>query len=366
MSASHFSLDRSSNSFQGSSNSLQGSSNSQVICVGDPHFSNSSLDEGKILCQRVIDLVKSRSNPVVIILGDVLHRHALIDLAPLCLMLDMMSQLSQLCHVYVLVGNHDIANNKTIVADGADHALKVLSHMDNVTVIDKPTDINVLGMSSVMLPYYPTGDFPDISNYDLVFCHQEFKGCKMGNVRSIHGDSISSDCLVISGHIHDHQIIKHGQTTIIYPGTPFMTTFGESAEKMIVEITPASDISPETVRRSPEGVLCKYKGIQVTSIPMNIIPKVTLRCNPSVFWDCVAEADRLAADGCKVKIVVIGPRHEIVAIPSIDRHKVETKMITEKSDNIKTHVTETRRLTLNQLLMSKLEPDEREFILSQL
>lgn len=322
---------------------------SRVICVGDPHFSNGNITEAKLLMDQLLGIVDS--DCAVVMLGDLLHRHALIDLAPMCLMIELMSRVGQICPVYVLVGNHDIANNKISVADGADHALKCLQYMHGVTVVDKPHHIEMLGLKTVLIPYYPTGCMPHI-DCELMFCHQEFKGCKMGQISSKSGDTCTGKKLVISGHIHDHQVLTHGSSTIIYAGTPYMTTFGECTDKMLLQLS-RHDSELKLVHR--------HHDLHVHAIPLHIMPKITLRCSAQDFWSAVHEADAQAVTGAKVRIIVTGRRDEVAGIPSLDRHKIEVKIINEmRHEPVINH--EHTRITLRELIMCNVDADEHEYL----
>ena len=65
---------------------------------------------------------------------------------------------------------------------------------------------------------------------DCIFAHQEFRGCKMGKEIS-KGDEWNAEYpLVISGHIHDYQIVGKN---ILYPGSSIQHTYTETHNKRI-------------------------------------------------------------------------------------------------------------------------------------
>ncbi|AYV86334.1 MAG: DNA repair exonuclease, partial [Solumvirus sp.] len=75
----------------------------------------------------------------------------------------------------------------------------------------------------------------DWKDTKAVFCHQEFKGVKMGIATSAIGDIWDEKYPpVISGHIHDHELLNE---RILYVGTPAQYTFAESSKKTISLIT---------------------------------------------------------------------------------------------------------------------------------
>jgi DNA repair exonuclease SbcCD nuclease subunit len=66
-----------------------------------------------------------------------------------------------------------------------------------------------------------------------IWAHQEFKGAQMGSQISTDGDIWPLDYpQVISGHIHDFQIV---QSNVMYIGTPIQHTFSDAADKIISE-----------------------------------------------------------------------------------------------------------------------------------
>ena len=94
-----------------------------------------------------------------------------------------------------------------------------------------------------MVPFVPNGRFIEALNIlkkdwkksDIIFSHQEFKGCKMGAIISESGDDWKLNYpYVISGHIHSHQI---PQENIYYTGSCMQHAFGESEKNIIIYLT---------------------------------------------------------------------------------------------------------------------------------
>jgi DNA repair exonuclease SbcCD nuclease subunit len=75
----------------------------------------------------------------------------------------------------------------------------------------------------------------------VIFAHQEFMGAKMGAIESHIGDIWPEEYpTVISGHIHDYQILGN----VIYAGTPFQHGFSDSIDKKLMIVT----ITTENIR----------------------------------------------------------------------------------------------------------------------
>ena len=114
----------------------------------------------------------------------------------------------------------------------------------DVTIVDKVEQIG----DFVFCPYVPPGEFeaalqtnPEIdykSGKGIIFCHQEFFGCKMGAIDSVEGDKWPKDYIpVISGHIHSRQMLEN----VYYPGAAMQHAFGESEKNIIAIIDYDSD-----------------------------------------------------------------------------------------------------------------------------
>ena len=319
---------------------------SNVLCIGDPHFKNSCLDESRELHKKTIETIKQNNYDAVIILGDVMDRHALIDMVPFCMALEYVNDIAKLSKVFMLVGNHDISHNKVNIANESNksHSLLAFKYIANVVVVDEPYYINILGLNCCLLPYYPVGEFPDI-DADILFCHQEFKGCKMNGLTSKHGDIINgNDKLIISGHIHDFQVLKNN---IIYPGTPFMVSFGENADKGFIVLSQYNEES-----------WMKYKNMSINRINLSIIPKLVYRCNAGEFKDILIKANQLK--NSKVKIIVSDTEQNISTLNTSCNHIVVTKIIKTET-NIKIDKNFERK-TLNDYCMELLNDSQKLFI----
>ena len=97
----------------------------------------------------------------------------------------------------------------------------------------------------VFLPFIPTGRFVEAldsddepwKDADMVFAHQEFRGAKMGAKISEEGDEWKEDWpSVISGHIHDRQILRN----IYYTGSCLHNDFSDINTKKFVSLLDVS------------------------------------------------------------------------------------------------------------------------------
>lgn len=209
-----------------------------VITIGDPHI---KIDNLEIIDQYIekIESTVDRINPdLVVVLGDVLHSHERIHTTAMNYAYEFIHRLAKLCPVYVLVGNHDYINNSQFLTDN--HWMNGMKQWNNVVIVDKVITINVNSIPLVLSPYVFPGRFiealdtlTDVNwkEAKAIFCHQEFKGCKMGAMISTEGDAWNAEWpQIISGHIHDKQWVGEN---IYYAGSSMQHAFGESHDKTI-------------------------------------------------------------------------------------------------------------------------------------
>lgn len=224
----------------------------KVLTVGDPHFKKDNIHECDMFIAKLDKLIDSENPDLIIILGDVLHTHETIDESALNKAYEFINLCRKKVKTYIIVGNHDYRNNSQFLT--THHWMNGIKEWDNCVVVDNVVQIKDNDMLFTLLPYVPPGRFLEALNSythvkdgknskdrkdmnwrksQAIFCHQEFKGCKMGAIISIEGDEWDvSYPQIISGHIHNHQI---PQENIYYTGSAMQNAFGES-EKNIIPI----------------------------------------------------------------------------------------------------------------------------------
>lgn len=247
----------------------------RILVIGDEHFENKNEVETTQMCDRIYQVVLENKPNIIVSLGDSLHQHSNIHMAPLRRATTFFHRLSQMCeHLYILIGNHDRPNNMTFLTD--ESPFFACKMWPNTTVVDKVhiDETNKI----VFVPYVPPGRFMEalktvdidennVSDYKLYFAHQEFKGCKMGAITSLTGDDWNPSWpLCISGHIHEYQM---PQENLLYPGTPIQLAYGTPPAKGILLFNLGEDITDDNyidlnisrkliVHLTPEQLL-KYK-----------------------------------------------------------------------------------------------------------
>jgi DNA repair exonuclease SbcCD nuclease subunit len=217
----------------------------RLLLIGDLHVKCSNLTDIDLFISKVDAHIDSVVYDGVVLMGDLLDTHERIHTTPLNKIYDFIDILRTRTTVYIIVGNHDMINNKIFLTDH--HWMNGLKKWENVVVVDKveymrfETD----GRSEfiTMAPYVFPGRFVEALNTGemdwkestCVFAHQEFKGCKMGAIISEVGDEWESAWPpVFSGHIHSKQQVG---TNVFYTGSAIQHAFGESKENVLMDLT---------------------------------------------------------------------------------------------------------------------------------
>ena len=280
-----------------------------VLVVGDPHFKVSNVHETNAMVEAIIRIVNTRNPDIVVVLGDVLDRHETIHVSPLTRSVKFLHELMMLVPTFVLIGNHDLKNNRQFLSD--EHPFTALKYMFDMSthhaikgaIVDSTIMRTINGHKFVFVPYVPPGRFrealdicPGWDQATCIFAHQEFRGCQMGAIISTDGDiwDLTSP-YVISGHIHDYQEL---QPNILYTGTPIQHAFGDRHDKTISCFTFHSPNIRDQIR-----------------IDLGLRRKHIIRIT------CAEISSYVPQENCDLKIVISGTSGEIRAIkahPNID------------------------------------------------
>lgn len=209
-----------------------------MLVIGDIHLRISSQERNRKLCNSLLEIARSENIFCIILLGDILHSHSVIDLSLLTLASSLIVSLSKIHKTFVIIGNHDRRNNSDFLSE-----IHPFSGMENeeLIIVNNVRGANVNGRNMLFVPYVFPGRFleaifteiteNDLHGIDLIFCHQEFFGAKMGAISSVVGDKWDKKLpVIISGHVHERQRLGDN---ILYIGTPIQHTYGESHNKSI-------------------------------------------------------------------------------------------------------------------------------------
>ena len=204
----------------------------RYLVVGDIHIKTSNIPQIAELSDFIVEQTLKTKPDAVVFLGDVLDYHEKVLTPCLNRAYTLIERVAELAPLYILVGNHDYISNMQFLTDN--HWMNALKMWKNVTIVDRV----IVENNTTFCPYVFPGRFtealatcPGSSTSEIIFCHQEFRGCDMGAVKSEHGDEpgcVSS--LVVSGHIHDNQQLS---SNIRYVGAPLQHTFSEKEKRVL-------------------------------------------------------------------------------------------------------------------------------------
>lgn len=240
----------------------------KILAIGDLHCRPQYLKDFLIAKEEILKTIKDVNPNLVVLLGDTLHNHSQVHTDALNAVHDFILELAKVPNLltYMLIGNHDYRSNSEFCT--TNHPFNAFKNY--VNVVDYPVLKGINGINIAFMPYVPPGRFKEAINLlpnkpNLIFAHQEFKGADYGII-STHGDDWNEDIPVISGHIHDKQSIGN----VLYVGTPYMTTFGESEDKTVLLL----DIDNTNLKQ-----------ISKTELSLNVPKRLTIKKNLSNVMD---------------------------------------------------------------------------------
>lgn len=319
-----------------------------ALVIGDPHFKVSNIRETDAMVEAVIRTATQRQPDIIIVLGDVLDRHETIHVSPLTRAIKFLARLMAIAPVYVLIGNHDLKNNRQFLSD--EHPFTALKFWgNNMTVVDTTTIVNIKGHVFTFVPYVPPGRFQEALNYregwqtsTCIFAHQEFQGAQMGAIVSVEGDPWPVTYpYVVTGHIHDFQEL---QGNILYTGTPIQHAFGDRHDKTI------------SYFRFHTPSIRDHERIDL-GVPRKHIVRIT----------CAEVSTHVPQQNCELKIIIRGTSGEIRAIkthPNIAAwkqagHKVIYKDIPLATSDDIVPVISRAPLRFSMVLYNTINPHPR-------
>lgn len=314
------------------------------LCVGDPHFTDKNIQEVEKLTEKILALVKEKQPTFVVILGDILDTHEIIHEAPFNKAVFFLSKLSVLCPTFLLIGNHDYCNNSQFQTTR--HAFNACKRWKNMFVVDKAITKTFSGHTFFFCPYVPPGRFEeclettekDWRKASCIFAHQEFRGCKMGPIVSSEGDVWKQEYpLVISGHIHDSQIINKN---IYYTGSAIQHSFGDSEKKgvWLVEFCKLFEAGWRYKKYDLEG-----------------------KKKRTVYLDAASDIPELKKGEDDIRIVFRGTAAEFAALKKTKKFsqisEVAAKVAFDPKDDV---IKETTKKTYDEIMGELLQDEEED------
>ena len=158
----------------------------------------------------------------VIIAGDFFDNRQNIDINIMNIGANIMEEISKICEVFILIGNHDIYKKSDIDISST----RIFKYFNNVKVIDDIAEI--LCKDNIRMTLIPwIGDhkketeiISEHADSNFIVMHASISGMSMDNGREIldgANPSVIKNGMILSGHIHKRQESKK----VIYFGSPY-------------------------------------------------------------------------------------------------------------------------------------------------
>lgn len=204
----------------------------KAVLVSDIHFSLNTLQEASLSMFHAIDKALDLEVPIIVA-GDLHDSKANMRAECVNKMLDIFQHAAEHTSVYIMVGNHDKINEKSV-----EHSLNFLK--PHALIVNNTRKIKDLGL--YLIPYFSD---PDALRTELrlipkgstLIMHQGIIGSDSGEYiidKSAINKEDVADFRVISGHYHKRQTIKTGRPQKgsvglwDYIGNPYSLGFGEA------------------------------------------------------------------------------------------------------------------------------------------
>jgi hypothetical protein len=246
-----------------------------ILFIGDPHVKVSNATQEDEMFESTLAIARQHKPDVIVVLGDVFDTHSRLDLFPTNAATRWLRSLADATpRLVVIPGNHDMMSDNAFLSEV--HPFTALKYWENVSVPDQGEVLTFKdAYSFIALPYVYRGRFEEalgfvcarhvspisggnaasvdvaeairdtLENTVGVIAHQEWRGCKLGAMVSVHGDTWSADRpVVVSGHIHEHGWV---QPNICYVGTPIQHSAADRDVKTVswFRVVPRADAPTE-------------------------------------------------------------------------------------------------------------------------
>jgi DNA repair exonuclease SbcCD nuclease subunit len=296
------------------------------LCIGDVHIKEDNYSMRTLFFSHLSTWITQNSFDHIVILGDVLDKHEKINTSHQNEAIDWFMSLIRLItgDVFVLVGNHDMINNKQICNEHGHWMYGIKNLHPRLHIVDVP----IIKYNCVFSPYVPPGTFCDTLykylSVDTVrqahgfFAHQEFVNANMESFISVTGDSLDwlrDEQWIVSGHIHTRQWVKNdeGIHKVYYTGSSLQQSMGDVGAKTVALCTFPSH--PPNVNTVDLNVPRRIK-VQLKPNELQEWLK-TAKSNPSniyMLWIVCSKEEYKLATKSKFKLSNVKLRHILPAL----------------------------------------------------
>lgn len=189
-----------------------------VIAVGDQHFKTDNIKEVDLFIDKMTELIEKNRPDFVVLLGDLLHEHERIHIAPLNRAYKLIDSIRQITKTFVLVGNHDMCLGKDTPVLLYDGSVKMSQDIDIDDILvgykGKKTKITstVRGVSELFIVKQENGIDYVVNKYHKLTL--KYKLEENPHIKFKRDDIID---IAISDYIHLPEDVKDNFYGIKYP-----------------------------------------------------------------------------------------------------------------------------------------------------
>ena len=171
------------------------------------------------------DELKKHKIRDIFVSGDFFHYRAEIAVNTIQLATDILTIWKDF-NIVMIIGNHDSYYKDRIDVN----SLSILKGWKNITIIEKPTHVEVFGKTIQFCPWGTRAE--ELLESDIIFGHFEIESFKMNHFKVCtegikSKDLTSCSDLVFSGHFHHREEREYKNGQIIYVGNPYQMDFGD-------------------------------------------------------------------------------------------------------------------------------------------
>ena len=242
-----------------------------IIHLADIHIHNFvRLDEYSEQLTKVVDKCKELASNYdkeeirIVISGDLVHSKNTISNELMVFASFFLRQLEEIAKVIVIAGNHDLIVENQTRTDTLT-ALFDTANFDNCIFLDAELDYKsgcAIDNNIVWVLYSIYEDFLRPTNLEemkeehpnskfIGLFHGQVIGSTLNNGyvsdSGLDGDSFKDCDCVMAGHLHKRQVLKRGDTEIVYPGSLIQQTYGETVSQHGFTVWNVEDMSYQFV-----------------------------------------------------------------------------------------------------------------------
>jgi DNA repair exonuclease SbcCD nuclease subunit len=303
--------------------------------------------------EKIISTLKEHTPEYLFNLGDTFHNKDTVSATLLEIYRDFLVRVSSMgIKVIQIAGNHDFS---LVVNNYVYHALRQFE-LDNVTIVHDTYKLNdkIGFMSYCNDKETYQRRISELGSVKVLFGHFDINGFALGDdyiekktYLSLE-DLIDFD-LVISGHYHEPQEKDLGDFKVVYAGSAYTTTFGESNQEK-------------------RFILFDLKTNEQLDIPTNMTLHKTIKITSKDSYPEIPKKDLAIGVKYKVKVEATIEQYEnfLLAKPKNypDSVIIEPSFISENKDRIEMKSSDTKEDIIEKYveyrLESLFEKDKRE------